>query len=1665
MSKLFERVIALILVLILTSANMFILGEYTIASALSDEELNAQTSETNHNNVEFNSYFYGGTHNQMLDIGSEDAKIYVQIKVNNVGYLENGVIEFQNTNFKLKDGITNDNIQSIENNQIKLKRINNGSDITLELPIDILRDDNVSLDYFNKETTTKFTGTYVDDEGKKNSVEKEVINKLSWRGTADAELTAEATKYVPYATNGEYGVMVQVKVNSSIKDNALPIKDTNIELTMPTINNIKPTSVNVISTKTEATNGKTDGFDFTNSNYSYDVEQNVVSINTSNSKNNISWRTGATDEYLVIYLFEGKEIYDYAVANGINSSVDVKAELTVYNGVEETVDSNTTAKIEFTEREGTVADFAILSSENISKGFAYANYDTDDKVETEYYTKYIATVNSAKLTTSIQFTQEYDRFLTEDDNEFPTTVGNTNYAYNKKIKVEQDIFNKILGEDGEITVEAEDGTELGKINKNSTLENGNYVLDISDKDNNKVVIKTTAPIAEGQLEVNIEKALKGNMGYSKEQLKTFTKMRVDLEGKTNTTTFTAWRQFLLKEPETKVELSINKEDLTTVLPNENVEIRAVLNTSSEFNALFSNPTLKITLPSYIEEVTIRSTNILLANGLKVKSTKVTEENGHKVINIALQGTQTEYAIDAEYKGAIVVLNTDLTTDTLTPSGKDKITMKYTNNNDVATKPEGTVETEVNFVAPSGIVAANGISDYKDGAEPILSISDEAKTVEIDTYSDKRTAKMNGTIINNYSNSISNVVVLGRIPAQGNKVIDTNNDMGSTFTTPLSTQIGISGVSNSNYKVYYSDNINATRDLKDSNNGWVEDGTTNSKSFMIVFNSSYEMASGEKIDFTYDIELPANLAPNNSTFGMYKVYYTNNADIGQVEESKTSAIIGLTTGQGPELEVKLSSTANTVREGQYIKMKVDVKNTGKVDAEGVKVNIEPPEYITLMEYGVGNGFFEIEEEKQTIDLGTIKAGETKSTIYYVKIDNDTTMVDPSVSEGMTEEEYFDYAEQKAQFPKEIINTVSASVDGISGEIVSNECKFEVQDGQISIYMYTNASETQVMKPGEEMEAIIPIRNISGTGDLTNTIVTLKLPNGIKYVSGTINDGIASEGENSDGITYDEGTNTVTANIGTLDIQKYITLQLEVTEVQANVSMMAEARADNVDTHYSNIIEYNIENANLEISELTSSPRYIKESQNVEYKFSITNVGESIVKNVNIVDVLPQELTYVESRYIYNGEEVVDNNLRNGRVDFNIARIDPGETIEITIVARAGLLPDRNDKEVQNKVQISATGFDAIETNTVTNIIEYYEDAHTGEEEGEDPTRPSNRYRITGTAWVDENMDGKRDASEQTLSGIQVILLNKNATSIIRDPDTNESKITTTGSNGSYEFDNLPNGEYLVIFVYDSSNYSLTEYQKDGVSESFNSDAIDINITLDGKRRIAAITDVITINGANARDIDIGLYTANKFDLKLDKYVDKITLTTPTIGTAEYNYNSDVAKFEVLSRNFGRSSAVIEYKMVITNEGSVPGYVNKIVDYLPEEVSFNTELNADWYLSDNGNIYNASLANEKINPGETKEVTLIVSMKVTEDLIGTFSNTAEIYESYNEFGLQDIDSTAGNGINAEDDMSTADVVVAVVTGNAVIIYTIVALVVIALIGFGIYEIRKHVLIKKN
>lgn len=1663
MNKLLEKLIAVMLVIVLAGANLSILGMYGISYALTDAELAGQTTATGNSNVEFNAYFQGGGHTEKNKYDAT-TKLFVNVKVKNAGYLKNAQISFDNVNFKIAGNIENSNVQSVnkESNIIALKQLNNGSDVTIEVPVSILESDTVSSDFFAKETKAIFQGTYVDANGKEKSVSKEIVNKLTWElGEQLKDVTNVDSEVINCAIYPDRP-RILVQIRTKISYGKLPIKGNKILVMLPDILGTPAKEVAVVANSTEATNGDKEGLNFGTDNYTYDQEQGKVSITVNNGDNIINWSKDKEDEYIITCVYRSDEISDAIdKSQGLptNFAYDVNVQVSEYEDIKTSATAiwkYTTQKDSITLKEGASLIKAEVSGvESISKGQIYANYSASeaDRKETTYWTRYGVTVYESQATRGeLKITQNIDNLqISGSSSSYPTTVSKSNYTYNKTVKVSESSFKKLLGEDGTIDICNVDGTKFATINKDTNKDSdGNYVVDISSANNNQLMLIAYAPnklgtgsrgpIGEGKLVIYIEKAFKTNQDYTLDQMKTFTSMKAGVsctstyldskqDGTHYTDTASATLNIPLTEAKSVVELSVNKKDLSTVVKNENVEIRATLDTSSTSNALYTNPTLKIKLPSYIKKVDLKSSNILMANGLKLKDPTITTENGAQVINVVLEGTQTEYTIDAEYKGTIVILNTDLTVDTLTPSNSNKIVMDFTNANTATITKSGSVSASVNFVAPNGVVAANGISNYAEGKNDILSISDEGVTGTIATYADARTAKINGTVINNYSNKISNVIILGRIPTKDNKNIDTAKALGSTFSTTLKTNVTLSGIDSSKYKVYYSENADATNDLSNTANGWTETATTGAKSYLIVTNG-YEMNAGGIIKFSYDVEIPANLTHNNDVYEMYKVYYNNVSSIGTMSETKTSAIAGMTTGKGAILTAELSAVlpegTTTVREGQTVKMKVVIKNTGTMTANNVKVKVEKT---TGIESVIGNS---------TIDIGSIEVGKSAEATYSIKLGSG-----------------------------DVISKVTVTADGIQDGISSNEYKFSnVKKSNFELNIESSTLEEYVLNTGMELTHIISVYTKE---EMNNVVVRIPLAKGIEYKGISIRDFSSTDDEtNKYNIVYDENSNVVTITLGTGRPEKIIELKTKVKDTENKVSYYIEASADGIPVECSNIMTYATEKVKLEVSELTSTPKYVKEKNDIVYSISIKNTGNAVARFIKINDNLPSELKFVDATYVYAGEEQKITNSDNNKIDFTINQITVGETITIKITAKANLLSDKNDKEVKNKISVSAKGFDAVETNTVTNIIEYDEDAHKEDngEDNNDPTKPTEkRYKITGTAWVDSNKNGKRDTDEELLSGIKVMLLNKKDNSTVKDVDSKEAKITTTNSSGKYEFSNLQQGEYIVIFLYDSGRYSLTTYKQKDVDSSLNSDVIDINATISGKRTIVASTDAITITNDNVRDIDIGVYSAEKFDLKLDKYISKITLTTPTIGTRPYDYdNAKIGKIEVLGSNLGKSSAVIEYKIVVTNEGAIPGYVKKIVDYLPQGIGFNTELNKDWYLSDNGNVYNASLANTIINPGESKEVTLVVTKKITEDSLGLINNNAEIYESYNEQGAKDIDSTAGNKVTEEDDMSSADVMVSIVTGK-IITYTTITLGVITLLGFGVYEIKKRVLNKKN
>lgn len=213
------------------------------------------------------------------------------------------------------------------------------------------------------------------------------------------------------------------------------------------------------------------------------------------------------------------------------------------------------------------------------------------------------------------------------------------------------------------------------------------------------------------------------------------------------------------------ELQLNRTELTTVVKNENVEIRAILDTSNKDYALYKNPTLKIVLPSYIESVNLKNYDILMGNGLSIKSANVQEENGSKVIKAVLEGTQTEHTIDAAYRGTIIIFNTDLTVNKLTPDNKSKVVMKYTNENTKNITSEESVSADVKFVAPNGLITTNAISQYAEGKAEVFTITESKVKGEVAVKAQKRNSNVKGLIINNYDNPLQDLVILGRIPAK------------------------------------------------------------------------------------------------------------------------------------------------------------------------------------------------------------------------------------------------------------------------------------------------------------------------------------------------------------------------------------------------------------------------------------------------------------------------------------------------------------------------------------------------------------------------------------------------------------------------------------------------------------------------------------------------------------------------------------------------------------------------------------------------------------------------------------------------------------------------------------------------------------------------------------
>ena len=1734
-SKLINTILVIVIILSLTLTNFIVVGNALISYAM-DSNLDSQNNTVN-KNVKFDTFFdegNGNTHYLVYDVNNTEKQMYIDLSVEE-GYLKNATIEFKDMNYMIADvkdesGIVQEN----KNNTLVLRQINANTNAKLMLTINDNLSDKIELSNLDRNSTVLLKGTYVDNEGEEKNIEKEIAVNVKLTGDYELQITQEPNSYVTYNDGNSEKALVSVKVDSVLKEteNRLPIKDSKLEIQVPQLNGVKPDDVRVLANSTGLTNGKTiEDIKQDENNINYDKDKGILTIITENKEvEGKVWNGKGIDEYIITYIYPINAISE-------TNSLDMKinSEINMYSG--DKLQAQTQGNILLKEQFGQMVSLNLNTIEDkLNKGKMYANSQREEKeYETIYNMEIKANIEENDFIDGIRISDLGESFEDVNGTKYATTIGNQTYTYYKKIKVSKTNFDEILGTDGKITVYDSNGNILGEINKNTKVENERYVFEGLQENVGHITLETTKPVKEGTISIEYEKAIRKDLPYSKEQLRNFVKFNVsanivEKQGENYIQIENETSQIELEETNTKANIQIGKDTLSTIVNNENVEIKIELDNNRENTDLYINPVFRIELPEYIEDINVKEANVVFDNNLKISNIQKYNDNGRIILEIALEGMQDGFSNGTFTNGTNIVLNTDIKAKLLTPNKTEEVKLYYYNPNAISYEEKtqmwnqelGTSKTEIGFSAPVGMLAVNSVTNYEDTGKSIISVEQGKIEDKIEIFDEAKIAKMNMMIINNTENTANNIIAIGRIPFKGNKTIKDNTDLGTTLDTVLKSPITTVGNSIDGMKIYYSENGEATEDLNNAQNGWQENPTdyTKIKSYMIVL-EDYEMKAGDMIELSYDFEIPANLEHQNSLYGTFAVKGIENSSVGSIEIFNEADIVGLTTGEGPKLNVeqKISvGDGQPIQEGQIVKYTVSVTNTGKSVAENVYIKDYIPDFTTYAVYQEGSGSYgevqsgyiypemKLENGKKYIDwnIDKIEIGETVTQEFELLVEKLPTLQkyyeDNLADFGKTPghsliQENGEYylceidenaniinSEKVTEVPgTNAINTVKLTATDLAKELTNSTTGNPIEKSYFDINERTNIDKNTLIKEGEELIYTIDIKNTSG--DVENNVVATKvLPDGTDFKEAFIqeynNETLAWENKTS--AEYNESTRQIVWNLGTINSQESKRIRLVVTAAKLpdessykDIITTTTVYADGISNHVSEEIKNTVAKPVIETN-ITSdiSKEYMAEGDRITYTITIKNTGRLDAGNLKIEDILPDDLRFISGSYEINNGQNGNLNEYNNKVEL-YANILAGGEINLTIVAEAKNLPnDVDERQIVNYATVSGDNFETVKTAELTNIIEQSatlpnppDESGTGGNTGGNNQGDNNqggtnvtdkKYRIRGTVWVDSNENGTRENTEEVLGGVTVMLVDANTGTVLQDENGNIKRIITA-NDGTYVFDNLDTGNYMVVFQYDTNIYGLTDYNKTGVNESQNSDVIESTMTENGETKTIALTNAIRITDSSYANIDMGLVYKNKFDLKIDKYVTKITVQNKD-GVKTYNYNnSKLAKVDITAKKIAGSTVIIEYGIKVTNEGNTEGYAKNIVDYKPTDLEFKADLNPTWYAGNDGNVYSNELANTLIKPGETKEIKLVLTKEMTETNAGVSNNRTEIYEDYNDYGMKDIDSTVKNKAQGEDDLSSADVIITVSTGGAVA-YTCGTIIILLLMLAGLYIVRK-------
>lgn len=1580
-------------------------------------------------------------------------------------------------------------------NEIALKNIIDSTKIFVE--ISYKQSEAINPEDLFSEIEIVLDGNYINKKLETLEVTRKQELTLGWKYSKEVMVNSEFTKVSPFTVGKNSGTIIEniVTITRNVEENNfLPIKQTNIKIEIPKINDKLPIAVNVAANKLMATLGKElTGKEFTKDNWSYDDESGILEIKVSNEE----MLTGkGEDKFDIICRYE-----DYLEAEKISLDKKLLVQVEEYSSNENKIQE---VKVEEVQEKDVIAgelmSYAIIENEEtIGKGKINANYHIEAG-DTRFSSMINVTVLTSDILDEVLIEPVRESYINKDDTEFDATqeVMYAGVRFNLaeiKDMLEQGTTIDLLDGEGNVfhTITKDvDATKIEFANKIDSLKvrinnvkvNGNLSIEFV-----KAIGKSQYSAAEFAGFEKIENAYKAEVKYvGFEDVFQLSEVKDEIKF-TNTLT--------------QVNLLMNKSQLSTIYENENVEFKIDLINNLETSDLYKNPSFELVFPSFIKEVKLNNIYTLYQNGLSIRDYQVVNENGINKIIINLDGMQNGFNFSDITNGTNIIVNTNLVVDEITPQKQDEIRLYYCNEavtnyqtqaNWSISKPmpegilserNGYDSTTFTYQAPSGMITINSITNYDGTGETIKSFNQGEIIKTIPIKGENHIATMELSVLNNTGSDSTDVVLLGRIPFEGNKDVETGKDLGTNVDTIMKSALIPDELNSNDVTIYYSSNPNADRDLSNEVNGWSPTYAVfdNVKSYMVVINGNF--ASGGILKFKYDFEIPANLGYEVKMIGSFGAFYNSlNAHQTSIADK-----VGLITEAGAKYEALMTvdiGDKTEVGEARYLKYNVEIKNTGSIDLTNIKIVIPRPIFgrfcVEANAPDTGNdGLVVSNTSELTCVIDEVKVGETANKEFVVKTElipetlDEFAKYDPNILQDengyyrVTEDNEKEYVtEIPTEFFIETTGTVyiNDTLNGTSTNIVKNKLTHSNFDIQTTLF-----KTTETLDSGNDFIYVVDLYNISGK-TLTNIIVEDVLAKELSYLG--LED-ITTFYENE----LDKETNTLKVFADSVEplgtIRFYI--QCNISNMKnigkAEITNQIVVKADEDIEEKSTVINATLIGPELIVTqEATNGKNEILESEEFEIVINVNNKGEGESKPINFDITIPKELNVLT--ILSEGTrpityEKVDNNIK-GRLfllePHNAASLvmkvkanplDEGETNRrVEIVSKVSeeyignldinsleyIILDNPDRELTDEEQKEIDKENTIDNPTANDDYKQEIEESKDDKEGNPSTNNNSevssntqkveqtdntvkeviKYKITGEVFKDENKNNIKDNNEDGMSKVQVTLYK----------GSQKQKMTVTDSLGKYRFTEVENGDYTIAFDYDGETYMAAKYRVVDAADNVNSDAIESEEGM-------AVTESIKVNNTDM-EIDLGLQDRNNFDMTVQKYISKAIINTKGKEKVEEYNNDTLAKLEIKSKELANTTIQLEYRIVVTNIGNVSGTVGNVKDYLPKSLTFNEKDNEGWTLSSDGILNNKSLDKEIIKPGESKELKLVLNKVMTKDNTGTISNKVEITSLSTDKSLEE---------NSENNIATQEMIITISTGRTVSIVVMIVLIMMATI----------------